>query len=462
MKRILIALIFCLPALGIFAQQMPIGINYQAIARDNLGNELKNRNLNIRLSVIAGDPTGPVEYAESHSTTTDNFGLFNLVIGAGAWYDGEKTEFTGIDWASASHFLKVEVDFGQGFISMGTMQFLAVPYALYAATAGNTAGEEDQDKDPANELQVLSLEGQVLRISKGNAITLSDIVNDADADPENERQDLLLDQENKLKITNNPAATTVDLRPFLDNTDNQTLSATGNSISITGGNSITADVDSTNEIQILSSPETGKLKISKGNTIDFEDADADPVNEIQDLSLDAGDKLRITKKADAAEIDLGKYLDNTDNQTLSISGYELTLTPGNKVNIRQQSIAFKAYITGPTGGATAGDIVKIEFRDSLNIGPYFANGTFTVPGNGAGLYQFNLLYMFDGLQELSIFKNGNKVEDVYGGILSSPYTGLANYPFIMFLNPGDAIEIYTKFTGFGSVKKGMLTGYRIQ
>ena len=268
---------------------MPIGINYQAVARDNLGNELKNRNLNVRISIIAGDPTGIVEYAETHSVNTDPFGLFNLVIGQGSFYEGEKTDFNTINWASSSHFLKVEVDFGQGYISMGTMQFLAVPYALYAATAGNTAGEEDLDKDPANELQVLSLEGQILRISKGNAITLSDVVNDADADPLNEIQDLKIDQNNNLKITNNPTASVIDLKPFLDNTDKQTLTVTKNSIGITGGNSITADVDSTNELQTLSSPQVGKLAISKGNTINIADADADPTNEIQDLSLNGYD-----------------------------------------------------------------------------------------------------------------------------------------------------------------------------
>ncbi len=256
MKRIFTALIFCALALGAYSQQMPIGINYQAVARDNLGNELKNRNLNIRLSVIAGDPTGTVEYAETHAVTTDNFGLFNLVIGSGSYYEGEKKEFTGIDWASSSHFLKVEVDFGQGFISMGTMQFLAVPYALYAATAGNTGGEKDMDKDPTNELQVLSLEGQVLRISNGNAITLSDVVNDADADPENERQDLQIDQNNKLQITKNPDASVIDLSPYLDNTDKQTLTKTGNKISISGGNFITADTDTTNELQDHSQLET--------------------------------------------------------------------------------------------------------------------------------------------------------------------------------------------------------------
>ena len=148
MKRIFTIAMFCLLAMSAFPQNMPIGINYQAVARDNLGNELKNRNLQIRLYVIAGDPTGTIEYTETHSVTTDNFGLFNLVIGSETNYEGEKNDFTNIDWASSSHFLKVEVDFGQGFISMGTMQFLAVPYALYAATAGNTAGEEDRDKDP--------------------------------------------------------------------------------------------------------------------------------------------------------------------------------------------------------------------------------------------------------------------------------------------------------------------------
>ena len=41
-----------------FAQSVPQGINYQAVARDANGDELANQALSIQLSVIAASPTG--------------------------------------------------------------------------------------------------------------------------------------------------------------------------------------------------------------------------------------------------------------------------------------------------------------------------------------------------------------------------------------------------------------------
>ncbi|HYW96187.1 MAG TPA: hypothetical protein VE870_11400 [Bacteroidales bacterium] len=428
MKRILTIISLCLLTVHVFSQHMPVGINYQAVARDNLGNELKNRNLNIRLSVIAGDPTGTVEYAETHTVTTDNFGLFNLVIGSGSYYQGGEKDFTAIDWASSSHFLKVEVDFGQGFISMGTMQFLAVPYALYAATAGNTAGEKDLDKDPENELQVLSLEGQILRISKGNAITLSDVVNDADADPGNELQDLQIDQKNKLKITKNPSASIIDLNPFLDNTDNQTLTKTPHSIAITGGNEIFIDTDSTNELQTLSS-EVGKLTLSKnGGTVDIEDADADPENEIQDLNL---------------------------------NGYDLSITSGKTVNIRPDIIAFRSLRSNGTL-LNAGDTVLLTFEElKLNMGESFntSDGKFKVPSGGEGLYSFSITYDYSSNQSLMIFKNSTKYETLLKDF-SSP-SGARTSEFLMDLNEGDQVQLFISSSTASIIGAAIFSGYRL-
>ncbi len=454
MKRFCVTVILFLLAAGMYAQHMPVGINYQAVARDNLGNELKNQNLNVRLSIIAHDPTGEVEYAETHSVTTDNFGLFNLVIGAGAHYAGSKDDFTDIDWASSSHFLKVEVDFGQGFISMGTMQFLAVPYALYAATAGNTAGEKDMDKDPENELQVLSLEGQVLKISQGNSITLSDVVNDADADPENERQDLQITQDHKLKITNNPSATTVDLSPYLDNTDEQTLAKNHNTLTLSGSQStVTIDGDTTNEQQ--------------------------------DLRLDHN-QLTITKNPDATPVDLNPYLDNTDNQTLvplkdslhitggntvafdpdtsnemqslTLNGYELKITGRKGVNIRPEVIAFRA-IKSYGNTISVGDSAWLTFdKPKLEIGCNFSylDGKFTVPDGGEGLYSINITYDFQNSnQVLSLYKNGTLEENVIHGV--------KNYEFLLYLNDGDYLQLSLKITALppSPSSPAVFSGYRI-
>ena len=112
---------------------VPLGINYQAVARDNSGNELVNRSIDVRFSIISGNPLGTPVYQELHSNViTSKYGVFSLIIGGGVATGGIYDDLSQVDWASALHYLKVEVKFQGAFTDMGTMQFLAVPYALYA------------------------------------------------------------------------------------------------------------------------------------------------------------------------------------------------------------------------------------------------------------------------------------------------------------------------------------------
>ena len=109
---------------------VPGGINYQAVARDNNGDELVNTDIEVRFSIKAGSPTGTTVYQEVFTgVTTSRYGVFSLIIGKG---DPVLGTFTGIDWSTANHYLQVEVKFENLFMDMGTMQFMAVPYALYA------------------------------------------------------------------------------------------------------------------------------------------------------------------------------------------------------------------------------------------------------------------------------------------------------------------------------------------
>jgi hypothetical protein len=61
-----------------------------------------------------------------------------VVIGGGTI---TTENFNGINWANGGKFLQVELDVAGGtdYTDMGTMQLLSVPYALYAASAGNNA-----------------------------------------------------------------------------------------------------------------------------------------------------------------------------------------------------------------------------------------------------------------------------------------------------------------------------------
>ncbi|PLW97905.1 MAG: hypothetical protein C0591_05620 [Marinilabiliales bacterium] len=85
-----------------------------------------------------------------------------LHIGDGTPLSGN---FNSIDWSLGNHSVKVEVDpnGGYAYVNMGTSQLTSAPYALYG---------EDEDADPDNELQTLSIVGNDLTISDGNTVTL--------------------------------------------------------------------------------------------------------------------------------------------------------------------------------------------------------------------------------------------------------------------------------------------------
>lgn len=149
------------------AAQLPQGINYQAIVRDNGGAVISEQAVTYQFSVLQGSASGTAVYTEAHAATTDVNGLVNLVIGAGNGTD----DFSSIDWSAGPYFLEVAVDEtgGNSPVALGASQLLSVPYALHAGTAEDV---DDADADPSNELQSLSITGSTLSISDGNAVEL--------------------------------------------------------------------------------------------------------------------------------------------------------------------------------------------------------------------------------------------------------------------------------------------------
>ena len=154
MKKTLFKL-FTILGLTAFAQQEapPQGINYQAVVyvdENNTsqpginapGQVLWNQQIGVQFSVLSGSTTGALVYKETHATSTDEFGMFDLVIGQGL-VQGTQS-FNMIDWGSGYHFLKVEVDKtgGTDYVEMSVQQLWSVPYSLYAQTA-NTSNYSD-------------------------------------------------------------------------------------------------------------------------------------------------------------------------------------------------------------------------------------------------------------------------------------------------------------------------------
>ena len=132
--RLKLLLGFCLfLSLGASAQIHGL-FKYQGLARNSSGNPVTNQNISLRVSIRQGSVSGTVVYKETHTTATNAFGAFNINIGSGTVVSGN---FGTIPWSRNAFFQQVEMDItgGTNFVSMGTSQYLSVPYALSADSA---------------------------------------------------------------------------------------------------------------------------------------------------------------------------------------------------------------------------------------------------------------------------------------------------------------------------------------
>ncbi len=146
MKKVLLLLIIFGVNFLQVAGQNPSGFNYQAVFRNSAGEIIQNQSVGIRISILKGSSTGDAVYIETFSTTTNSFGLVNLVVGSGSPKEGALSD---VEWSSDSYFIKVEVDFqgGSNYAEMGTTQLLSVPYAMHAKSASQFKGEPNGDPD---------------------------------------------------------------------------------------------------------------------------------------------------------------------------------------------------------------------------------------------------------------------------------------------------------------------------
>ena len=130
MKRLLIALSIIIGInINVFSQS-PQKFNYQAVVRDNVGAVIKNQIVSFRIAIVKTNPSGVEVYAESHTPTTNDFGLVNIEVGGGTVISGS---MASIDWGSDIYFIKIGLDAsgGSNYTLIGTSQLLSVPNAQY-------------------------------------------------------------------------------------------------------------------------------------------------------------------------------------------------------------------------------------------------------------------------------------------------------------------------------------------
>ncbi|MBL6447423.1 DUF1566 domain-containing protein [Fulvivirga sp. 29W222] len=141
---------------------------YQAVIQSENGQIIASRKVSFLVTILKSALNRERVFSEFHTTVTDEFGVVNLAIGKG---NPIFKTFDSIKWASDEHFIKIEMDEngGSNFTLLGESQLMTVPYALHAKSADNV---DDADADAQNEIQTLSLSGNELKITSGNAIQL--------------------------------------------------------------------------------------------------------------------------------------------------------------------------------------------------------------------------------------------------------------------------------------------------
>ena len=127
------------------------------------------------------------------------------------------------------------------------------------------------DGDSSNELQVLSLNGTNVTLSKGGQ---SVSINDPDSDPQNEIQQLSLNA-TELSLSNGGGTVSIDDRDPDPGNELQDLTQSGNVLTLSGnGGSVTvnandADADPANEIQTLTASGSTLSLSGQSNTVEM-------------------------------------------------------------------------------------------------------------------------------------------------------------------------------------------------
>ena len=256
-----LSLIVVAVLMGITAMaQSPSKFNYQAVARDAAGVLVSDGTVGVKVTILSGSATGTEVYSETHSATTNVYGMLNFQIGAGT---GATGDISTIDWGSDAHFIKVEMDpaGGSSYTVSNTSELISVPYAEYANSALHV---DDADADSTNEVQMMMMSGDTLMLSIGggsidmsgydqsagvasndSAITANaaaaaaalaaHVTADMDIDSTNELiTDMMLDGDTMLQITEDGAVHEVDLTALVDDGDwdrvDDTLSNTADSL----------------------------------------------------------------------------------------------------------------------------------------------------------------------------------------------------------------------------------------
>ena len=347
MKRIISVAIICLAFVQLIAQNLPQGIAYQAVAVKDGPYSIagqnpqaiywSNKDINVRFTIYEKYPGGSAQYSESHSTKTDDYGVFNLIIGQGNLISGD---FAKIPWDLGTAHLQVEIDFdNNGTYKLTSLErFWSVPYAFVTRKNSSSTDSalnalnskfnylKNRDKDT-----VIGNEGGVSykSLDSLNKILVAKLAalkaSDKDTVIGNEWQKLTRNKDTLILSDGGGKVTLLDEDPM---NELQLLTRSKDTVSLSqnGGNFVLNDDDPKNEIQVVVRQiDTITLSQNGGKFVLNDD---DPKNEIQVL-VRQDDTITLSQNG-------GKFILNDDDpknelQSLRLSGDTLSISNGNNI-----------------------------------------------------------------------------------------------------------------------------------
>lgn len=146
MKKIYFILGFQLTLIwAAYSQVVPKGMNYQAIARNLKGEFIPNQPIRLKIYLFGQEKDQRTDhYSETHEVTTNESGLFSLVVGEGS---RDKGEYGLIPWNTQNIWMEVAIKDKERteFSTVSNGRLMAVPYAIHAGTADRLASKNDQE-----------------------------------------------------------------------------------------------------------------------------------------------------------------------------------------------------------------------------------------------------------------------------------------------------------------------------
>ncbi|GIL22621.1 MAG: hypothetical protein BroJett042_11340 [Bacteroidota bacterium] len=441
-------LLFSVLALLIFSSasaQAPKGINYQGVARDNEGKPIASKTISVRISILQNSAQGNAEYSETHSPQTNPFGLFTLVIGQGTVTTGN---FAFVSWAVGNKWLQIEIDpsGGSSYQLAGSQQLMSVPYAFYAEYSGNnnlTAGTG------------IAIEnGVISNTGDGDNSATNELITSAS-----------LTADRKLRITDAGGTKEVDLAPVA----NQSLTLSGTTLTISGGNSVNIGSVNTDNQDLTLNTSTNQLSL----TNDATSVDLSPYRQTltytpgtNNLAIAGGNNVTISTT-------LAQTLTNNPNASgirIQNVGAPTTATDATTKGYVDTSIAtaiatnyaFKTNFNFINPGAVYNDspVTLTDVFDDFNV----VSGTrFTAPV--AGVYSFTVTSTSTaglGGIKIRVTSGTTSLYDIKRS-QNFPVASINNYfdSNIYKLNAGDVVEVVINSSTIGDSANGLFFGSKL-